>query len=49
MYPIAYVVVKTENNENWDWFDEQMIGDLHIENIFSFIIISDTKKIDKRY
>ncbi|KAL2532005.1 Uncharacterized protein Adt_05356 [Abeliophyllum distichum] len=44
MFPIAYVVVDTENEKNWTWFLSLLRCDLHISNPFQWTFISDKQK-----
>nr|GEV70723.1 hypothetical protein [Tanacetum cinerariifolium] len=44
MYPIAWAVVKVENNENWCWFISFIQEDLHLETGEGLTIISDSHK-----
>ncbi|GKB55146.1 zinc finger, PMZ-type containing protein, partial [Tanacetum coccineum] len=44
MYPIAWAVVKVENNENWCWFISLIQEDLQLETGEGLTIISDSHK-----
>ena len=44
MYPIAYVVVETENRETWQWFLELLKVDLNINNSHGIAWITDKQK-----
>ncbi|GKA62895.1 calcium/proton exchanger [Tanacetum coccineum] len=45
MYPIAWVVVKVENNENWCWFISLIQKDLQLQTGEGLTIISDSHKL----
>ena len=45
MYLIAWVVVDTENNSNWDWFLSQLRSDLVIKDGYGWAIINDQQKV----
>ncbi|XP_074361445.1 uncharacterized protein LOC141701712 [Apium graveolens] len=44
MYPLAWAVVETENNDSWNWFLESLKSDMWIENDGAFTFISDIQK-----
>ncbi|GJT58867.1 calcium/proton exchanger [Tanacetum coccineum] len=44
MYPIAWAVVKVENNEIWFWFISLIQEDLHLQNGEGLTIIFDSHK-----
>ncbi|GJT70422.1 chloramphenicol acetyltransferase-like domain-containing protein [Tanacetum coccineum] len=44
MYPIAWAVIKVENNENWCWFISLIQEDLQLETGEGLTIISDSDK-----
>ncbi|XP_024178075.1 uncharacterized protein LOC112183998 [Rosa chinensis] len=44
MFPIAYAVVEMENYETWSWFLAYLIGDLDMQNDFSYVFMSDKQK-----
>ncbi|KAK8669559.1 hypothetical protein V6N13_106987 [Hibiscus sabdariffa] len=43
-YPIAYVVVKVENQSSWSWFLSLLGTDLEIGNFDNITILSDKQK-----
>ncbi|GKC05352.1 hypothetical protein Tco_0996962 [Tanacetum coccineum] len=47
MYPIAWAVVKVENNENWCWFISLIQEDLHLETGEGLTIIFDSHKVKR--
>nr|GEV51794.1 hypothetical protein CTI12_AA204890 [Tanacetum cinerariifolium] len=47
MYPIAWVVVKVESNENWCWFISFIQEDLHLQTGEGLIIKSDSHKMEE--
>ncbi|CAI9270804.1 unnamed protein product [Lactuca saligna] len=51
IYPIAWVVVCIENKQNWKWFLEHLIEDLHLNLGNRFIFVSDQHKVlsDEQY
>ncbi|GJV15092.1 splicing factor [Tanacetum coccineum] len=44
-YPIAWVVVKVENHENWSWFLGLMHYDLNLDHGAGLTVISDAHKL----
>ncbi|GJS69368.1 hypothetical protein Tco_0702209 [Tanacetum coccineum] len=46
MYPIAWAIVKVENNKNWYWFISLIQEDLYLETGEGLTIISDFYKND---
>ena len=46
IFPIAWVVVCVENNENWKWFIDNLTEDLNLQHGgFWFVLISDQHKV----
>lgn len=45
MYPIAWAVVEAENSDSWNWFLQQIVEDLGIDNSGSWTFISDRQKV----
>ncbi|XP_048618309.1 uncharacterized protein LOC106381586 isoform X2 [Brassica napus] len=41
IYPIAWAVVKVENNENWQWFMQKLKVDLDLKDGDNYIAVSD--------
>ncbi|CAI9276058.1 unnamed protein product [Lactuca saligna] len=44
IYPIAWVVVNVENKQNWKWFIELLIDDLHLNLGNGFSLMSEQHK-----
>nr|KAJ0187725.1 hypothetical protein LSAT_V11C900464420 [Lactuca sativa] len=44
IYPIAYVIVETENINSWIWFSEHLGDDLDLNSSSNFTFISDRQK-----
>ncbi|XP_057809117.1 uncharacterized protein LOC131023590 [Salvia miltiorrhiza] len=47
MFPISWAVVEVENQENWSWFLEILLEELHITDGNGFTFISDQQKQHK--
>lgn len=45
MYPVAWVVVDVENEDNWTWFLHKLKADLELGDGHGFTIISDRQKV----
>ncbi|GLT85469.1 hypothetical protein SLE2022_036590 [Rubroshorea leprosula] len=41
MYPIAWAVVESENNDSWQWFMEKLANDLELGDGHGYTMISD--------
>nr|KAJ0184472.1 hypothetical protein LSAT_V11C900490150 [Lactuca sativa] len=44
IYPLAYVIVKIENCESWNWFLECLGDDLDLHAMSNFTFVSDRQK-----
>ncbi|XP_039172349.1 uncharacterized protein LOC120295363 [Eucalyptus grandis] len=44
MFPLAWVVVKVENKDNWSWFLKNLMNDLEITNGAGWAFMSDQQK-----
>ncbi|CAL2231478.1 unnamed protein product [Prunus armeniaca] len=44
MFLIAYAIVEIENKDTWEWFIQNLIVDLGIENGHAYAFISDKQK-----
>lgn len=44
LYPLAYAVVKGENNDSWSWFIELVKEDIGFQNSHSWCFITDKQK-----
>ncbi|KAL4385554.1 hypothetical protein GQ457_15G024530 [Hibiscus cannabinus] len=45
IYPIAYVVVDSENNSSWSWFLELLTEDLGLTNLYHVSFMTDKQKL----
>ena len=45
IYPIAWAVVKVENNENWQWFMQKLKVDLDLKDGDNYIAVSDRSPV----
>ena len=45
MYPIAWVVVDKENNDNWDWFCDLLFRDVGVQGGHGWVFILDQQKV----
>lgn len=45
IYPIAWAVVDTENEDNWVWFIQKLKSDINLKEGQGFTIISDKQKV----
>ncbi|KAG8503190.1 hypothetical protein CXB51_001038 [Gossypium anomalum] len=44
IYPVAFVVVESENKQSWFWFLELLQKDLEIDNSYNICFMSDKQK-----
>jgi hypothetical protein len=45
MYPIAWAVVKKENNDTWNWFCDILFRDLSVDTGEDWVFTSDQQKV----
>ena len=44
MFPIAYVVVESENKDSWMWFIKLLKDDISFNNSYGWIFINNKQK-----
>ncbi|KAM3264673.1 hypothetical protein P3L10_001667 [Capsicum annuum] len=45
MFPIAYIVVDVEDENNWKWFLNLLVDDLQIRNHDKICLLTDKPKV----
>ena len=46
-YPLAFVVVETENKESWKWFLNGLLTNIGDPETYKWVLISDRQKVIK--
>ena len=49
IYPVAFVVVETENTKSWRWFLSALKEDLGIVNTSCWTVMSDKQNVTNCY